>query len=532
MADLPKDSEDAILLQSKEHGELLDIIDALRTEGVSHHVPLPQLIVTGDQSSGKSSVLEAVSGVRFPIKDNLCTQFATELVLRRGTQERLRVSVIPDPDRPEDEQVELINFQAPNSGLEELGALTESAKHAMGLSNGSARFSKDVLKVDITGPKQPNLTLVDLLGLIHTENEDQDKTDVAVVSSLVQSYMENPRSIILCVVSAKSDYANQAITSRARDADPGRLRTLGIITKPDKLDKGSNMERDYVDLVRSEQARGFRLGWHAIRNKDFHQQACCDEERDRIEVEFFAGGVWASVPRHRVGIAALRSRLSDILTEHIASHLPAMAQEVDAQATVCRALLQKLGAARSQPAEQRRYLFQVSERFGCLVQEAVKGTYNDPFFSDAMTKLGYVKRVRAVVQNAFRDFADEMHREGHNKRIVESHAENKRDTITRTAFTKEVQNRTRRSRGRELPGTFNPLIVGDLFFQQSRPWKALVDNHCRKLLDAVRDCLELILSHVADEATSLALSRSVLGPKVDKLRRALSEKAAELVRPY
>ena len=61
-------------------------------------------------------------------------------------------------------------------------------------------------------------------------------------------------------MSAKSDYTNQVITSRARDADPRRLRILSIITKPDKLDKGSEIERDYVDLVRLEQARRFRLG--------------------------------------------------------------------------------------------------------------------------------------------------------------------------------------------------------------------------------------------------------------------------------
>ena len=61
--------------------------------------------------------------------------------------------VIPDLDRPKDKQVELINFQALNSGLKELRALTERARHAIGLSNGSARFSKDVLKVDIIGLK-------------------------------------------------------------------------------------------------------------------------------------------------------------------------------------------------------------------------------------------------------------------------------------------------------------------------------------------------------------------------------------------
>ena len=72
-----------VSLQSKDHEELLNIIDKLRSQGISRYIDLPQLIVCGDQSSGKSSVLEAVSGLRFPTKDNLCTRFATELILRR-----------------------------------------------------------------------------------------------------------------------------------------------------------------------------------------------------------------------------------------------------------------------------------------------------------------------------------------------------------------------------------------------------------------------------------------------------------------
>lgn len=77
-------AEESNFVISNDHGKILNAIDQLRAHGVSHYVSLPQLIVTGDQSAGKSSVLEAISKVRFPTKDNLCTRFATEIVLRRG----------------------------------------------------------------------------------------------------------------------------------------------------------------------------------------------------------------------------------------------------------------------------------------------------------------------------------------------------------------------------------------------------------------------------------------------------------------
>jgi GTPase SAR1 family protein len=64
-------------LQSENHKFLLDTIDRLRSQGVSHYVALPQIVVCGDQSCGKSSVLQAISGLPFPIKDTLCTRVAT-----------------------------------------------------------------------------------------------------------------------------------------------------------------------------------------------------------------------------------------------------------------------------------------------------------------------------------------------------------------------------------------------------------------------------------------------------------------------
>jgi hypothetical protein len=74
-------------LPSKDHRDLLNIIDSLRPQGISRIVDLLQIIVCGNQSSGKSSVLEVISGMLFPTKDNLCTRFATELILRRNPSE-------------------------------------------------------------------------------------------------------------------------------------------------------------------------------------------------------------------------------------------------------------------------------------------------------------------------------------------------------------------------------------------------------------------------------------------------------------
>ena len=82
-------------LRSEEQLSFLDEIEKLRRSGISDYVFLPQITVCRDQSSGKSSCLEAISGIPFPRKDTLCTHFATELVHRKSSVESVVVNIVP-----------------------------------------------------------------------------------------------------------------------------------------------------------------------------------------------------------------------------------------------------------------------------------------------------------------------------------------------------------------------------------------------------------------------------------------------------
>ena len=95
-------------LRTHEQLDLLNSIDSLRSQGISHYISLPQLIVCGDQSSGKSSVLEVISGVSFPVKSSLCTWFPTELILCKNHQEGVKVSVVPHQSCSKPEQRSLV----------------------------------------------------------------------------------------------------------------------------------------------------------------------------------------------------------------------------------------------------------------------------------------------------------------------------------------------------------------------------------------------------------------------------------------
>jgi GTPase SAR1 family protein len=525
-----------ISLQSKDHEELLNVIDHLRALGISRYIDLPQLIVCGDQSSGKSSVLEAISGLKFPTKDGLCTRFATELILRRGLENKVTITIVPAEDRNDNERAELESFTAPENAVGDLGALIESAEKAMGLDTLTRGFSNDVLRVEVSGPKQPHLTLVDLPGLFHGGHKAQSVEDAAMVKSLVRSYMRKSRSIILAVVSAKNDLALQIVTNYAREMDPHGARTLGILTKPDTLHEGSASESAFVQLAKNQNVV-FRLGWHVLVNRDFNNRDCSTQERDRAEREFFANGIWTSLPPGHVGIGALKPRLSRVLQDQILFELPRLVQDVEDGIDDCQRRLKVLGNPRSTLHEQRQHLLEISQAFTSLVKAAIDGIYIDSFFGDPMTVPGYSKRLRAVTQNTLLQFADTMDQRGHAKEIVDkmdnSNAEIVPPQILRSEYIGEVQELMRRTRGCELPGTFNPQIIGELFYEQAKPWTALVMSCMEQLLDATKAMLNLVLNDTTqDPRTYNGILQHIINPRLEPLRKSLQGKAEEVLKPH
>jgi len=538
MGDSGKDLLPRVSLHTRDHEELLNTIDKLRSQGISRYIDLPQLIVCGDQSAGKSSVLEAVSGLRFPTKDNLCTRFATELVLRRSSQKSITVTILPDVNRPEHEKKQLAAFSAPADVFEEFASVVELAGKAMGLDQNGKVFSTDVLRVEVCGPTQPHLTLVDLPGLFHAGNKTQSEKDAASVKSLVTSYMKKSRSIILAVVSAKNDYANQIVTKYARDFDPDGDRTLGIITKPDTLHAGSDSERQFFELAENRDV-SFRLGWHVLKNRDYNNRNCTDEERDLAEEDFFSKGIWTSLPPTQVGIRSLRPRLSRVLTDQILVELPGLIRDVEAGVNDCKGRLDRLGGPRATVHQQRKYLHKASNDFTELIRAAVKGFYDHEFFGDASTVDGECKRLRAVVVNSLLDFANEMRTKGHRYELVPdtsalpaTQPDDKPKKVTRTDRINKVSTLMKKDRGTELPGTYKPEVIGTLFRDQSGPWRKLVAARAESLFEAARTTVLLALDFTADQTTKQGILRFIINPALELIKRGVDDMVLQTMKQH
>jgi hypothetical protein len=141
-----------------------------------------------------------------------------------------------------------------------------------------------------------------------------------------------------------------------------------------------------------------------------------------------------------------------------------------------------------------------------------------------------------VVQNLNLDFAERIARRGHRREIVDSPRKTAVPrgvtAITREEFMDHIQRLLRRTKGRELPGTFNPIIVADLFLEQSSPWETLTRGHIEKVWQAAKRFLSLTTTYVADAATSKALFQKIFEPALKELLGTLNEKSTELLTPH
>ena len=545
------DETQAINQLQSEQSRLLDKIDELRTIGVGGFVELPQLVVVGAQSSGKSSVLEAVSRVSFPTKSNVCTRFATEVVLRRSPTVRMKVLIEPGASRRNADERQRIRDFTPDSfsNTSDLPNLIDQAKERMGITDNMHGFSDDVLKVEISGPDKPELTLVDLPGLYISESKEQGAEGIRIVRELTERYMENNRSIILAVISAKVDYHLQNVLNIAKHFDPKRERTMGIITQPDRLERDSEEEENYIRYARNEKVP-LKLGWHVLKNRSYEDRMASHDVRDEQERAFLDQGRWASLSREIVGVDSLRRRLSKVLVKHVRRNLPDLITDIQRQIEVRQKHLERLGPARSTAQEQRGYLLAICSKFERIVGQALNGMYEGEFFG-AFNSLESgsdnsqdFRRLRAITRELNECFAEAMEIRGHRRCIVgtthdaptalskvlsQPYMEGWTPIeISREKLESEVSEQAKWDRGIEMPGSANQLLVGRLFRDQSQPWEMLARQHLLQCWESVKYFVGLILQHLTDEHTHSLLYGAVLLPDLERMKAHLMEKLNEL----
>ncbi|EPE34263.1 P-loop containing nucleoside triphosphate hydrolase [Glarea lozoyensis ATCC 20868] len=362
----------------------LDIIDGLRGLGISNFVALPQLAVVGDQSSGKSSVLESFSGLPFPRDSGLCTRFATQIIFRRGPTSNIKVSIIPGPDRSLQKAHKLHGYVKDSLTtltshefldiLKEVCQLMEIPSPGQPLETSHSTFSDDLLSIELCGPDKQNLSIIDIPGIFRTPTEGVTTVqDMALVRRIMNRHIKDERTIILAVIPSNMDIATQEILSIAKELDPNGLRTLGVLTKPDLIDKGG--EENVMSLVEGKRNQ-LRLGYCIVRNRGQSELSNDATTRHRKEKHFFSTEPWSRLDPDRVGTPALQRRLQELLVSITRREFPKVQAQIIQQLSSCRKRLDGLGADRESTDQQRRFLLELSQKFQDVTNCALDAYYS------------------------------------------------------------------------------------------------------------------------------------------------------------
>ncbi|CRG92822.1 hypothetical protein PISL3812_09893 [Talaromyces islandicus] len=512
-------------LDNEKRVRILGIIDKLRELGVSENVSLPQLVVVGDQSSGKSSLLEGLTGVSFPVASDLCTRFATQIVLRRASKDDAGVviTIIPGPSAQSDEaeKARLLSFarklSADEFDNEKFLDIFDEAAEFMGvpgpksnkLEEVDKRFSDDILKIELSGPEHHHLSVVDVPGLFHNPTKYQTVEDRSIIRQLIETYITDKRTIILAVMDARNNLANQEVFSMARAADPDGRRTVGIITKCDALQAG---EEQGVLCIAKNEVEKLTHGWFVVKNRSAQEitEGVTIKARHERERTFFATTApWTDLKRDRVGINALKKFLGGLLYDHIRMEFPGVIKDIEELSANTQKELELLGPSRQTTLDQRRFLTHIATAYQREVGNALSGNYDPDADRSSPLKL------RMHIRRLNEEFSASMSRSGHAKIFrttqdaVDPEFDNKMgDQQNIYDWIRELY---RDSRGAELPGTVNPVVLENMFRQQSRPWEGIAVSYLDKIIKAVDDYNRSMFTKlIPDDAVKEALKGRLL----------------------
>lgn len=226
--------------------KMIEIRSILNTVGQGGALTLPSIVVIGSQSSGKSSVLEAIVGHEFlPKGSNMVTRRPIELTL------------VNTPDA----KAEYGEFPALG-----LGKITDFSQIQRTLTDlnlavpAEQCVTDDPIQLSIYSPNVPDLSMIDLPGYIQVSGKDQPVELKQKIADLCDKYIQPP-NVILAISAADVDLANSTALRASRRVDPRGERTIGVITKMDLVDPNRGAE------ILSDRKYPLRLGYVGVVSK-------------------------------------------------------------------------------------------------------------------------------------------------------------------------------------------------------------------------------------------------------------------------
>ncbi|KAI6167303.1 P-loop containing nucleoside triphosphate hydrolase protein [Pisolithus thermaeus] len=504
---------------------LLDLLNRLRNTGygVQKDIDLPMIAVIGNQSAGKSSLIESISGLTLPRSTGTCTRCPTEcrlthtesdwtcvVKLHLTTDERgapIKPRVLPFGEALTSKVEVEERIRRAQRAILNPRTDPETFLRGATVDENETSFSRNYVSLDISGRDLADLSFVDLPGLIASVGQSGRVHDIELVKNLVISYIERPSCLILLTVACETDFENQGAHHLAKQFDPDGKRTVGVLTKPDRIPAGE--EESWIKLIRND-VEPLANNWFCVKqpsSTDIAQGITWAAAR-AAEDSFFAGiQPWCDLEEHLQSFlrtARLTERLSHILAELISKRLPEIQDELYKVLQHTEKDLKDLPP--EPPADAVSEALRILSEFHRELSDRIEGT---PEADGLLQKIRvHTTRFKREIRATAPSFIPWPRQEAHQHRLPPtSFLDNEEKPLPgsnnppaigappNSIYIEEVMERAEISRTRELPD-HTPFVVQQNYIREYvQKWT----TPSTILFDAVYDVLKKDLENTIDK---------------------------------
>ncbi|XP_058495853.1 dynamin-2-like isoform X3 [Solea solea] len=330
--------------------------DAFSSIGQSCNLDLPQIAVVGGQSAGKSSVLENFVGRDFlPRGSGIVTR--RPLILQLVNSKAEYAEFLHCKGR------KFVDFDEVRMEIE---AETER------LTGSNKGISPVPINLRVYSPNVLNLTLIDLPGMTKVPVGDQPVDIEHQIREMLMQFITKESCLILAVTPANTDLANSDALKIAKEVDPQGMRTIGVITKLDLMDEGT----DARDILENK-LLPLRRGYIGVVNRS---QKDIDGKKDirvalAAERKFFLSHPAYRHIAERMGTSHLQKTLNQQLTNHIRDTLPGLRSKLQSQLLSLEKEVEEYKNFRpDDPTRKTKALLQMVQQFGVDFEKCIEGS--------------------------------------------------------------------------------------------------------------------------------------------------------------
>ncbi|KAM3863665.1 dynamin-2 isoform 4-T4 [Diretmus argenteus] len=330
--------------------------DAFSSIGQSCNLDLPQIAVVGGQSAGKSSVLENFVGRDF---------------LPRGSGIVTRRPLILQLVNNKAEYAEFLHCKGKKFvDFDEVRSEIEAETDRITGSNKG--ISPVPINLRVYSPNVLNLTLIDLPGMTKVAVGDQPVDIEHQIRDMLLQFITKDSCLILAVTPANTDLANSDALKIAKEVDPQGLRTIGVITKLDLMDEGT----DAKDILENK-LLPLRRGYIGVVNRS---QKDIDGRKDiraalAAERKFFLSHPAYRHMAERMGTPHLQKMLNQQLTNHIRDTLPGLRNKLQSQLLSLEKEVEEYkNFSPDDPTRKTKALLQMVQQFGVDFEKCIEGS--------------------------------------------------------------------------------------------------------------------------------------------------------------